>query len=52
MNTTIDPLSYLIKRSDTDNFGDQLRKACQLFRFYSSVILVIVGKKKNFVFFQ
>jgi sensor histidine kinase YesM len=45
MNSTIEPISYLIKRSDTDNFGEQLKNACKLFRFYSSVILVIVGKK-------
>jgi hypothetical protein len=36
MNTTIE---Y--------NFGTQLKYACQLFRFYSSVILVIVGKKNK-----
>ncbi len=47
MNTTresIDFKKYIVKRSTPDNFGLQLRDFCQLFRFYSSVILVIVGK--------
>jgi hypothetical protein len=48
MNTTIELTSLqnlFIKRSNSDNFGKQLKHVCQLFRFYSSVILVIVGKK-------
>lgn len=46
MNTTedyIDFTHYIIKRSPRDEFGLQLKKFCQVFRFYSSVILVIVG---------
>ncbi len=46
MNTTVESidLRYRIKRSTPDNFGIQLKYFCQLFRFYSSVILVIIGK--------
>jgi hypothetical protein len=47
MNTTVESIELkynLVKRSTPDNFGIQLRNFCQLFRFYSSVILVIVGK--------
>jgi len=47
MDTTresIDLKKYIVKRSTPDTFGLQLRDFCQLFRFYSSVILVIVGK--------
>ncbi|CAM2705018.1 unnamed protein product [Rotaria socialis] len=46
MNTTTETIDfkyYIIKRSAPDNFGLQLRQFCQLFRFYSSIILVIVG---------
>lgn len=47
MNTTeesIDLKYYRVKRATPDNFGLQLQYFCQLFRFYSSIILVIVGK--------
>jgi hypothetical protein len=47
MNITeesIDFKYYRVKRTTHENFGTQLRHFCQLFRFYSSVILVIVGK--------
>ena len=55
MNTTeelIDFKYYIVKRSTPDEFGLRLKNFCQLFRFYSSVILVIVGEyriilKKN-----
>ncbi len=48
MNMTeesIDFKSYIVKRSTPDDFGLQLKRFCQSFRFYSSVILVIVGKE-------
>ncbi len=45
MDTTIDPASLLTKRTNPDHFGNRLRDACQLFRFYSSIILVVVGKE-------
>jgi hypothetical protein len=49
MNMTEDSIdfkSYIVKRSTTpDDFGLQLKRFCQSFRFYSSVILVIVGKE-------
>jgi hypothetical protein len=47
MNTTRDSTSIklsMIKRSTSDDFPIRLRDFCQLFRFYASVILVIVGK--------
>lgn len=36
------------------NFGQRLKHACQLFRFYSSIMLVIVGKKNSaiYIFFK
>ncbi|CAF4399569.1 unnamed protein product, partial [Rotaria sp. Silwood2] len=43
MNTTIEPTKILINNPDTDSFAIQLKHGCQLFRFYSSIILVIVG---------
>ncbi|CAF0810176.1 unnamed protein product [Rotaria sordida] len=46
MNTTVENIDYkyyIIKRSVPDSFGTQLTHVCRLFRFYSSVILVIVG---------
>ncbi len=42
MDTTT---SLLTQRTNPDNFGTQLKEACQLFRFYSSIILVVVGKE-------
>ena len=39
--------SYLIKRSTPDDFAIRLRDFSQLFRFYASVILVIVGEKES-----
>ena len=48
MNTTgasIDLKAFIIKRSTPDDFAVRLRDFCQLFRFYSSVILVVVGKR-------
>jgi hypothetical protein len=47
MNITVESIDlkyYRVKRTTPDNFGIQLRHFCQLFRFYSCVILVIVGK--------
>ncbi len=49
MNTTVESIElkyHIVKRSTADNFGIKLRDFCQLFRFYASVILVIVGKYK------
>ncbi|CAF1362491.1 unnamed protein product [Rotaria sordida] len=43
MNTTIESTTVLINIPDTDNFAKQFKHGCQLFRFYSSIILVIVG---------
>ncbi|CAF0885430.1 unnamed protein product [Adineta steineri] len=46
MNTTIESVSIkniVAKRSTDDNFDTQLLNFCQLFRLYSSIILVIVG---------
>lgn len=45
MNTTIESTSLLMNPSNSDNFAIQLRNACQLFRFYSSIILVVVGRE-------
>jgi len=45
MDTTIDPTSLLTKRTNPDHFGKQLKDACISFRFYSSIILVVVGKE-------
>jgi hypothetical protein len=42
MDTTA---SLLTKRTNPDHFGEQLKGACQSFRFYSSIILVVVGKE-------
>jgi len=33
-----------------DNFAEKLTKVCEMFRFYSSIILVIVGKIIVFCF--
>ncbi|UJR22267.1 hypothetical protein I4U23_025328 [Adineta vaga] len=40
METTI---SVSLERSTTDQFGEKLKNVCSIFRFYSSIILVIVG---------
>ena len=49
MNTieesTINLQHFLSKRAVSEDFGLQLKRFCQSFRFYSSLILVIVGKE-------
>ncbi|CAF1324825.1 unnamed protein product [Rotaria sp. Silwood1] len=43
MNTTIEPKNLLNNNPDSDKFATQIKHVCQLFRFYTSIILVIVG---------
>lgn len=44
MNTTTRPTSLSTETQITDDFAHKIRHGCQLFRFYASIILVIVGK--------
>ncbi|CAF1595006.1 unnamed protein product, partial [Adineta ricciae] len=40
----MDPTAHVTsQQSTTDRFGAKLRDACMIFRFYSSIVLVIVG---------
>ena len=53
MNTTRDSIGLtMTTESGVDPFGQRLKQICQLFRFYSSVILVIVGERLSNLNFQ
>lgn len=43
--TTTTTTSASLDRTNADDFGDKLKYVCLLFRFYSSIILVIVGER-------
>ena len=49
MDVTIIPTSQVIELHNAEHFAKQFQYGCQLFRFYSSIILVIVGKKLSFL---
>jgi hypothetical protein len=47
MNATVEYTHQTSSTLTKDDFGERLKHICQVFRFYSSIILVIVGRKRK-----